>query len=511
MPGGILGLDAVDDRLLQHRFHLGRHLLLPVPLQCVLLNDRNHTGSLLAAHHRDPRTRPQESEPRTEGRAAHGVVPRAEAAAADDGELRDGHVADGVDHLRAVLRDAALLVGGADDEACDVVEKHERHPAFAADLHEVRPLDRGLAEQHAVVRQDPHGEALDVRPTADQRGAVLRLELVEARAIRDPSDHLADVVRDVRALWDDAQHALLVVQGRFRHDAALQSRPGIAAGQVFDDLPAHCEGRLLVGREVVTSPGLGGVHQAAAQCLLISILPGRGLDQRRPTKVDGAVALNDYRLIAHGRRVSAASGAHAANDRDLRDAQGGHPGLVVELSAAFHEHRGQISLEREVPPGLLVSSAALRVELGPAAIDQIDARQPVLLGDLLCPQPLPVAYGVGDAALDRRVGPEEEALPAVDDADRAHDASAVHPAAVHLPTGQSREFQDFRPGVDDPVYPLPHQHLPAALVQGPGLLRPASLHDGQPSLQLVAQRLVVLEALGVRGVGRLGLAPNGGR
>ena len=57
----------------------------------------------------------------------------------------------------------------------------------------MRALLGRLGEEHAVVREDPDGVALDPREAADERLAVERLELVEAGAVDDPGDHLARV------------------------------------------------------------------------------------------------------------------------------------------------------------------------------------------------------------------------------------------------------------------------------------------------------------------------------
>jgi hypothetical protein len=76
----------------------------------------------------------------------------------DDRQL--GHVgrAHGVHHLGAVLGDAALLVLLADHEAGDVLQEHQRDPALAAELDEVRRLERRLGEQDAVVGDDADGK-----------------------------------------------------------------------------------------------------------------------------------------------------------------------------------------------------------------------------------------------------------------------------------------------------------------------------------------------------------------
>jgi hypothetical protein len=72
-------------------------------------------------------------------------------------------------------------------------------PRCAAQLDEVRALERDLAEQHAVVGEDAdrHAVQMCAKP-AHERGAVARLELVEARAVHEPRDDLAHVVRRAR-------------------------------------------------------------------------------------------------------------------------------------------------------------------------------------------------------------------------------------------------------------------------------------------------------------------------
>src|SRR6185295_1422025 len=100
----------------------------------------------------------------------------------------------------------------ADHETGDVLEEDERDAALAGELDEVRALERALGEEDAVVREDRDREALDVREAGDERLAVERLELVEAAAVHDPRDHLADVVADAVVLGHDAVQVDRVVQ-----------------------------------------------------------------------------------------------------------------------------------------------------------------------------------------------------------------------------------------------------------------------------------------------------------
>src|SRR5262249_44493043 len=131
----------------------------------------------------------------------------------DDGELRDFSGGDGGDHLRAVLGDALVLVALADHEAGDVLQEHEWDLAAAAHLDEVGALDGALGEQDAVVGEDADGIAHDPRESTDERRAVSGLELVEAAAIDDAGDDLADIVGAAEVRRDDAVDVTGVVGG----------------------------------------------------------------------------------------------------------------------------------------------------------------------------------------------------------------------------------------------------------------------------------------------------------
>ena len=85
-----------------------------------------------------------------------------------------------------------LLVLAPDHEARDVLEEDERDPALTGELDEMGALERRLAEQDAVVGDDPDGVAIDVREAGDQGLAIERLELVEPRSVDQAGDDLAD-------------------------------------------------------------------------------------------------------------------------------------------------------------------------------------------------------------------------------------------------------------------------------------------------------------------------------
>jgi len=62
-----------------------------------------------------------------------------------------------------------------------------------------------FAEQDAVVAQDADRPAVEMGVAADERRAIVGLELQEARAIDQPGDDLTHVEGDARVGGDDAQ------------------------------------------------------------------------------------------------------------------------------------------------------------------------------------------------------------------------------------------------------------------------------------------------------------------
>src|SRR3546814_11216564 len=105
--------------------------------------------------------------------------------------------------LGAMFGDALGLICSADHEAADVLEEEQGDAPLLRQFDEMRVLDRALAEQHAVVREDRDGNAPDMREAANQRAAVVRLELVKLAAVNDPREHLvhvigrADILREI--------------------------------------------------------------------------------------------------------------------------------------------------------------------------------------------------------------------------------------------------------------------------------------------------------------------------
>ena len=197
---------------------------------------------------------------------------------------------------------------------------------------------------------------------------------------------------------------------------------------------------------MVGDTGLPGVQIATAEIFGSHHLAGGGLHQRRAAQEDGALVANDHRLVAHRRHVSATGRAGSEHRCDLRHTGCAHGGLVVEDPAeviAVREHLVLAGQERT------------------AGVHQVDARQPVLRGDLLGTQVLLDRHRVVGAALDGGVVGHHHAFPPRHPADTGDDAGRRALVVVHAVGGQWRHFEKRAARVQQAVDPLPRKQLPA--------------------------------------------------
>ena len=106
---------------------------------------------------------------------------------------------------------------------------------------------------------------------------------------------------------------------------------------------------------------------------------------------------------------------------------GGHPGLVVEDPAEVVAIGEDLRLERQE---------------GAARVDEVDARQPVLEGDLLGPEVLLDRHRVVGAALDRGVVGDDDAGRPLDPADPGDDPGAGRVVVVEAGGGQRAQLEE---------------------------------------------------------------------
>jgi hypothetical protein len=116
-------------------------------------------------------------------------------------------------------------------------------------------------------------------------------------------------------------------------------------------------------------------------------------------------------------------------------------------------------------------------QVGAAGIDEVDAGQSILRGDLLGAQVLLDRHRVVRAALNGRVVAHDHDFATFDSADTGYYAGAGAGAIVHVVCRQCPHFEKRRARIDQVVDAMARQHLAARGVTGAGLLA-AAFHRG---------------------------------
>ena len=212
----------------------------------------------------------------------------------------------------------------------------------------------------------------------------------------------------------------------------------------------------------------------AAELLGGHLLAGGRLHERRAADEDRAGAADDDRLVRHGRHVGAAGRARAHHDGDLRDALRGHAGLVVEDPAEVVAVGEDLVLQRQE---------------GAARVDEVDARQVVLLRDLLGAEVLLHREREVRAALHGGVVRDDHARATLDDPDPRDDPRRRRLPVVEVPGREGVQLEERRAGVDEPVDPLPRRQLAAGAVALERLLAAAGRDECRALAELVDERL----------------------
>ncbi len=282
-----------------------------------------------------------------------------------------------------------------------------------------------------------------------QRRTVALLELVEPRAVDDPREHFAHVVRLPRIPRHDAVDLGGIVERRLGrcHVGGKRLRPV----QRRDDGSRQPDRVVVVLGEIVGDAGEPRVHVGAAQLLGRHLFAGGRLHEGRAGQEDGPGAVDDDGLVGHGGDVCASRRARSHHDRHLGDAGRRHPGLVEEDPAEVIAVRKHLGLERQE---------------GPARIHQVEAGQAVLEGDLLRAEVLLHGDGEVGAALDRGVVGDDHHLAAGHAADAGDQAGARRAAVVHVPRGQGRELEERRRRIEQPLDAIADGQLPLLPVPG---------------------------------------------
>lgn len=126
-------------------------------------------------------------------------------------------------------------------------------------------------------------------------------------------------------------------------------------------------------------------------------------------------------------------------------------------------------------------------QVGPAAVHQIDARQTVLLGDLLRAQVFLHRHRKIGAALHGRVIGDNHHLTAGHPANASDHPRAGRVVIVQSEGGQLTDFQERSAGIQKALHPIARQKLAARSMPRPRRLRPAQRRRGDAVVKLFRQ------------------------
>jgi len=125
-------------------------------------------------------------------------------------------------------------------------------------------------------------------------------------------------------------------------------------------------------------------------------------------------------------------------------------------------------------------------QVGAAAVDQIDARQPVLLRDFLRTQMLLDRHRVIGAALHRGIVAHDHALAPRHAPDPGDHARAGDVVTVIQPIGgELAHFEERRTRIEQPLHPLAGQQLAARDMPLAAAFGPAQRRLGNAGAQIV--------------------------
>ena len=327
---------------------------------------------------------------------------------------------------------------------------------MATQLNEMRTLERRLRKQNAVVGNDAHRHAFNVRKTADQRGPKTRFEFGKLAAVHNARNDFAHVVGFAAVSGNHAIDFLAVVQ-RCCGFAQLQLTIFLAIERTHR-LSRQCQRMRIVLCQMIGHARQARVHIAATQIFCTDHFACSRFDQRGATQEDGALVFNNDGFVAHGWHVSTAGSATAHDHRYLRNAQCTHVGLV----------------KKDAPKVIAVWKHVVLVgQVGAARIDQVNARQVVLLRHFLRTQMLLDGHGVIGAALDGGVVAHNHAVDPIDAAYAGNHAGArcvldAFFVQVHGVGRQGCQLQEGRARVKQHLHTFARWQLAAGHMFGSG-------------------------------------------
>ena len=175
-------------------------------------------------------------------------------------------------------------------------------------------LQRRLGEQDAVVGEDRHRVAVQVREAGHQRGAVVGLNSSSSRAVDDARDDLAHVVGLARVGGDHAVDLLGGIE-RLARLAHVQARRACVQFRLRDDSPHDGERVRVVQREWSATPETRVCTSAPPSSSALTTSPVAAFTSGGPPRKIVPWPLTMIDSSRHRRHVGAARGARAHHAR----------------------------------------------------------------------------------------------------------------------------------------------------------------------------------------------------
>ena len=185
------------------------------------------------------------------------------------------------------------------------------------------------------------------------------------------------------------------------------------------------------------------MYLGTAECFGIDHFARGGFYQRRTTKKDRALLLDDDGFIAHCRHIGTARSAGTHDHGDLGNTQRAHLRLVVEDAPEMFAVGEYLVLQRQERA---------------AGIHQVHAGQAVFQGDLLCTQML--FHEIGAAFHGGVVGDHQHFL-ALDPANSGDESRARRSVLIHAVGCQRGNFEEGRSGIEQGANAFAWQQLAA--------------------------------------------------
>ena len=220
-----------------------------------------------------------------------------------------------------MANDAVVFLIDTGQEPGHVYEGHNRDVERITGADEAGRLLGSLNVEHAgvgrgLVPDHAYRATTEADEAADNVGGPLGEVLEELVVVGDRFDHLAHVIRDIRAVGDEVDQLGAEAIGRVSR-VQVWRRFKVVRRQERQEEPNVVQAGPVVRRGEGGNAGLGSVRLGAAQFLLSDIFSGHRLHHIGAGDEHVGRVFNHEDEVRHGRAVHGTAGARSHNHADL--------------------------------------------------------------------------------------------------------------------------------------------------------------------------------------------------